>query len=180
MNKGAFKNILITILLAVTILVVFWYIFTLRKQVAILEIQKQNLLQDVEKEKQLQQKFSLENAELKSNLSGVKKKLNKVLNDYSASKKSMEDLNQKLSISQAENTALREENENIKAKLSSVAALKKAMLELRKQATKVVGQMKKKVQTQRLLEGNRGFVVKDGKSTYPAKIKIEVIPAPAQ
>lgn len=48
-------------------------------------------------------------------------------------------------------------------KLSSVDELKKAIRELKRRAK---------------IEGNRGFLIKDGQLTTPAKVKIEVIPAP--
>jgi len=187
MNKAARKNIFIVLLLILTILIVFIYILSLRKQVVILDAEKQNLLQDLEKGKQLQQKLSQENAQLKENLVASKKKITKLLVDYSAEHNSLEDLKSKFSILQAENTALREDKEKVsreivdlQAKLGSVAGLKKAIVELRRQMHKVGRQIRQKAEVQESIEGNRGYIIKDGKPTYPARIKIEVLPAPAQ
>jgi superfamily II RNA helicase len=86
----------------------------------------------------------------------------------------------------AENAALIEqkdrlekENDAFKAKLSSATELKKAIKELKKQAQKVGVSMIKKAQTEKTLEGNQGYIIKDGLATIPAKVRIEVTPAPA-
>jgi hypothetical protein len=53
--------------------------------------------------------------------------------------------------------------------------LKKAIRDLKKQMRKVTH---KATKTKTIIEGNRGFLIKDGKPTSIAKIKIEVIPVP--
>jgi hypothetical protein len=42
---------------------------------------------------------------------------------------------------------------------------------------KVGTEIKKKADTNQAIEGNRGFVIKDGKPTCAAKVKIDVRPA---
>ena len=39
--------------------------------------------------------------------------------------------------------------------------------------------IKEEIQNDIIMEGNRGFLLKEGKSTYSAKIKIEVKPLPS-
>ena len=74
MNKPLLRNILILLLLAITVFFVFKYISTLneknelsntlhqvKKQVTILEKEKQNLLETLGKEKELRQKLAQNN-----------------------------------------------------------------------------------------------------------------------
>jgi hypothetical protein len=39
-------------------------------------------------------------------------------------------------------------------------------------------ELRKRTNMQMLLGGNRGFIIKEGKPTSPAKVRIEVTPAP--
>lgn len=206
MNKPLFKNILIVLLLTITVFSVFKHILALKekdelsntlnqvkKQAATLKKEKQNLLETLEKEKELQQKLAQQNSILKENLKAGKIRLTKLFRDVFEKQRSIEQLNSQLSISKAENKALIEEenklkaeltrvsqeNENLNAKLSSIAELKKAIRELKKmrKVSKVSIEIKQKEQNEKIIEGNRGFLIKDGKITYPAKVRIEVIPA---
>lgn len=203
MNKGLLKNILIVILVTITTFSVFKYFSSLREkydllntlnqtkeQLATLEKQRQNLLQDLEKEKQFQQKLAQENSGLKDYLKASKKRLTKLFADFGEAEKTIEQLGAKFSVLEAENTALREqrdklstqfiqviqENDSLKARLSSITELKKAIKQLRRQMREVSREIKKRSQDE-VIEGNRGFLIKDGKSTYPPKVRIEVIPA---
>jgi len=197
MNKTLLKNTLIVLLLAIALFSIIRYILSIKEvsqakeQVAILEIEKQNLLQELEKEKELQQNLTKENSGLKDNIKASRRRLTKLFREVKDTQKAIEDLNSRFSILKAENTALIEEesilklklsqvsqeNDSMKVKLSSVAELKQAIRELKiKMRQSIVNQYKKLTQ---IVEGNRGYIIKDGKSTYPAKIKIEVRPAPA-
>jgi len=153
-------------------------------QLAGFEEEKQNLLLEIEKEKEAQGKLNQEKHKIKECLIAGKKRLSRAFNDYSKAQKEIDGLNTKISLLKEENNTLIDtksklsaENENLKAKINSVAELKKAMLELRKQAYKVSGQIKQRVQENKLIEGNRGYLLKSGRPTAPAKVKIEVIPA---
>lgn len=70
-----------------------------------------------------------------------------------------------------------EDNSLMKEKLNSIPELKKAIRELRVQAAAVAAQMRQKMREARVIIGNCGFIVRDGKSTYQQRVKIEVIPA---
>lgn len=197
MNKISFKNILLVLLVSVTILSVYKYISALKEkydllntltltkeQVELLEQEKQNLLQTLEKEKALEAKLSEQNAGLKEYLQASKKRLTKNFRDIEAVREEKEELDAKFSLLKAENTALLEqkeqlsqENESLSTKLSSIVELKKAIRELKKQVRKVGTTIKQKISEQKLIEGNRGFIIKDGKYTYPSRVRIEVIPA---
>jgi len=163
--KKPLRNILILILAIASILAVVMYITSLRENIALLENQKQNLLQDLEKEKKSVAQLSARNAGLKSYLKAAHKKLNKV-------KAQMGNFDLRLSILRAENQALSDErqrlaqeNASLEMKFNSVDELKKAMRELKRRAK---------------IEGNRGFLIRDGQLTTPAKVKIEVIPVPKE
>jgi len=204
MNKARLKNILIALLVTLTLFSVFKYIYSIKEkyellnilnqtkeQAAALENEKQNLLQELEKEKELQQKISQENSALKDNIRLSEEKLAKLDADFAQAQKAIEQLNSKFALLKAENTALIEKNsrvnnkltqvsqekDTLQVKLSSIAELKKAIKELKRQMCKVGMVIKEKVRTNKIIEGNRGFLIKDGKFTYPAKVKIEVTPA---
>lgn len=145
------------------------YVNSLRERIVILENQKQNLLQNLEKEKSTVKQLNIKNMGLSRYLMAAHRKLNKSFLDLSTALNKMEKLGAQLSIIKAENSALLEEhqrfireNESMKVKLGSIDELKKAIRELKKEMR---------------IKGNRGFLLKDGKLTSNANIKIEVIPA---
>lgn len=197
------KNILIVFLLAIAIFIVFKYILTLKEkdnlinalnqakeQAAFLQAEKQNLLQALNKEKELYQKTSQENSALKDYLRANELRLTKVFADYEEAQKTIERLNAQVSLLKAENAALAEQeeqalpqkNDYLKPKPSSLAELKRALEELKKRMSRAGFEIGHKAQTEKIpewnLEGNQGFLIKNGQPTYSAKIKIEVIPAP--
>jgi regulator of replication initiation timing len=201
MNKGLLKNILIVLLLSIVIFCIFKYIRLLKEKedllivlnqteawVSTLEDQKQNLLQTLEKDKELQQKLNEKNSGLKKNLKASLRRLTKLFRNIAETQNALEQLNSKYSLLKAKNTALIEaekklrevsqENENLKERLSSIAGPKKADGELKKDASKVtsIAIRQRVLPAARIVEGNQGFLIKDGKPAYPTKVKIEVIP----
>ncbi len=170
MNKRVLRNILILLLVSSSVFLGFRYVSSLQENISALEDQKQNLLQELEKEKSSVQQLTVKNAGLKNYLKGAHKRLNKSFTALGQAEEKLEKLKAQFSILKAENGALLEErdkisseNETMKIKLSSVDELKKAIRELKRQFQR---------------EGNRGFLIKDGQLTSAAKIKIEVSPAP--
>jgi len=169
MNKRVLMNVLILLLVSSSVFLVFRYVSSLKENITTLENQKQNLLQELEKEKASLQQLTARNVGLKHYLKGAHKRLNKSFVVLGQTEEQLEKLKAQFSILKAENGALLEEkdritneNETMKMKLSSVEELKKAIKELKKQVE---------------IEGNRGFLIKDGQLTSAAKIKIEVSPA---
>lgn len=196
-----YKVILIVFLIGVTLFSVFKYLASLKEkhdllqaindvkaQVAVLESEKQNIMQDLEKEKQLQQELSEQNIKLKSVLRASEEKITKLNTGFSQVQGEIDQLNSQQALLKAENAALREEKDNlnnelmqVSARLSSLSELRKAIKELKRQVRKVKVDMdKRKTELNYIIAGNRGYVIRDGKSTYPAKIKIEVNPLPAK
>ena len=194
------KIAVLVLLISITVFSVYKYVSALKEkyellnalneikqQVQILENDKQNLSLELEKEKQLADKLSEQNAGLKDNLRASITRLTRLFTDAENTQKSLEDMRAQFSLLKAENTALKDqtaqmssENESMKAKLSSVSEMKKAIREFRKQMGKVGKEIKHQVNANQVAEGNRGFVIKDGQPTLiPKVIKIEVTPAPA-
>lgn len=195
------KIVIFVLLLSITVFSAYKYISALsgkyellnalneiKQQVQVLENDKQSLLLELEKEKQLADKLSEQNAGLRDNLRASISRLTKLFADAENTQESLEDIRAQFSLLKAENTALKEqsvqmssENESMKAKLGSVSEMKKAIREFRKQMGKVGKEIKQQVNANQVAEGNRGFVIKDGQPTLapiPKVIKIEVIPAP--
>lgn len=144
-----------------------------------LENEKQRLLQDLDK-------VTKEKGELKDNLRASRKRLSRLFVSLASIQSNLDQANTQISLLKAENAALTEqkssleqENDAFRAKLSSSAELKKAIKELKRQAQKVGVHMIKKAETEKTLEGNQGYIIKDGFPTTPAKVRIEVTPASA-
>ena len=144
-------------------------------RVTVLAREKQNLLREIGKEKELKEQLALKNTNLKDYLKASKKKIADLFQENAKTQGSLEELNAQLSILKAENKALIDsrkriyaENEQFKLKLSSVVELKKAIRELKAKKHKV---------SEMGIEGNQGFLIKDGQPTVVERVKIEVIPA---
>ena len=129
-------------------------------------------MQGLEKEKNTVEKLKLKNNSLKSNLQAAHKRLDKSFLDLKLSEKRFEELNSRVALLKAENSALSEdriklteENETFKSTLTSIPELKAIIQELKR--------LKR-------LEGNRGFLIRSGQNTAISKVKIEVVPAPGK
>lgn len=141
------------------------------KQIDKLEIQRQNMLQTIEKQNQEK--------------SVTQDKLAKMEADFAQAKKTIEDLNALSSSLKSENTDLKnrlsqvsQEKSSLEAKLNSIGELKKAISRIKRKLKQVKTEIREKDDAPVTVEGNRGFIVKNGKSTYPAKVVIEVKPLP--
>ncbi len=183
------KTIIIAFLAGISIFCVVSYISLINEKRALqeglrlaqtqvdkLSGEKQNLMQALEKEKQLSEILSSKNLRLKQNLISGSKRLNKLFSQYSSGAA-------QIAVLKAENSALRKEKDklaldlkqmagerqSLQQRLSSVSELRKAMRDLKKS--------KRDGTLVRNFEGNQGFIVKDGKSTYTSSVKIEVNPA---
>lgn len=189
MNKDAVKNIALVLLLGVTIFSMIRYVSELnaryrlqdnlvqfQSQAAIMAQEQQNLLQQIKKEKEIQEELALRNAALKKNLKASKNRITRFFQEEAKVKDELEESQSRLAVLKAENRALIDshkrlytENEEFKYKLSTLDQLKKAIKELK---------TRKRQDVKIPVQGNQGFMIKDGQSTAVEKIKIEVIPAP--
>jgi regulator of replication initiation timing len=188
MNKNMFKNVVIILLLGIATFSMFKYVSELKAifrlqdsltqtqdQVAVLAQEKQNLLQELDKEKELKTQLALKNKGLKDYLKASKDRIARLFHDNEVIQSDREEVLVKFSILKAENQALIDRqkrlylaNEQFKSKLSSVVELKKAIRELKSRKHKA---------PDLIAEGNQGFLIKDGRSNDLGNIKIEVVPA---
>ena len=194
-----YKIILTVLLVGITIFSVFKYVAALKEKYDLLKNLNQVkgqvavLEQAIEKERELQKALSQENLTLKDELKTNTDKLTQLDVDLQNSQKTIEQLTSQIALSQAENTALREEKDKLtlelaqisqgrdtlKARLSSVPELKKTIKEVKVQIRKTKVMMREITKKRRVIEGNCGFLIKNGKTTFPiTKIKIEVMPVP--
>ena len=194
-----YKIILTALLVGITIFSVFKYVAALKEKYDLLKNLNQvkgqvaALEQAIEKEKELQKAIAQENSTLKDELKTNTDKLTQLDVDLQNSQKTIEQLTSQIALSQAENTALREEKDKLtlelaqisqerdtlKARLSSIPELKKTIKEIKLQIRKTKVMMREITEKRRVIEGNCGFLIKNGKTTFPiTKIKIEVMPVP--
>lgn len=164
MNKDAVKNIALILLLGITAFSIVRYMSELKArhrlqdslvqaqgEVAALTQEKQNLLRELGKEKELKEQLALKNISLKGYLRASKDRIARLFRDN-------ENTSAKFSILKAENRALIDSRKRI--------YLENEQLKARKRRTPALE-----------TEGNRGYLLKQGQSTTRAKIKIEVVPA---
>lgn len=186
MNKDAIKNLVLILLLGVAAFSMVRYVSELkarfRLQNSLIQAQseiiglaqeKQNLLQELGKERGLKEELAAKNLYLKSNLRASKDRMSRLFRDNWQAQNALEETSAKFTVLKAENKVLIEsrkrsyaENDQLKFKLGSVAELKKAIRALRSKRPEASG---------REAAGNRGFLIKNGRSTTE-KIKIEVVP----
>lgn len=164
----------------------------IKGQIDSLEVQRQKLLQAMEKQKQ-------ENSTIKDSLRVSEDKLVKMEADFILAKKTIDDLDTLVSSLKAENLNLKDHSENLKAQLSqvsqekddleakfhSVEELKKAIRQIKSKkehlkTVKVKAESPRENNAPVTKQGNSGFLIKNNKSTYPAKVIIEVKPASLQ
>ena len=169
MNKISLRNALILFLVSILVFLVFMYISYLRGEVAALESQKQNLLQELEKGRNALQQFKTKNASLRSCLRATHQRLDKSFKYLSTTENGLELLNSQLSVLKAQIIALAREKERISRENESL----QAKLNLQE-----VPRVIQESEIKPAKEENKGFLVKEGKPAALAnRVKIEVLPA---
>lgn len=193
-QSSTYRKILIFVLVLLVALSLSRYIWGLKTQVKVLKNEKQNLLQELKKEKEARERLIQENLLLKGNLQAAQGEVARLKEEISQSRQIIEQLNaQLLTFKQAPLPAAEEKSapkgktsdlslqeDELKSHLDSIVKLKRAIRQLRKQVHKVDKEFNGKSETVRIIEGNRGFLLREGKSTIPARLKIEVNPASAK
>ena len=200
------KTVIIAFLLGVTVFCVYKYIVSVKENydlsgnirrlntdIKALEDEKNGLVKDLNREREINKALGQENSWSKDNLNQTQVKLSRLEADYQSSQKAIEELSSQTSLVKAENTALRDQiqsleidinqakvdKEQLKSRLSSIVELKKAIKELRSKTRQIKKQVKRRIEEkQDLILGNSGFLVKEGQPTGKNKIKIEVEPLP--
>lgn len=186
MNKGVIKNLALLFLLGVAVFSMARYVVELRAKLALeenlakaqgdilaLNQEKQNLLQELGKEKDFNASLQAKNTALKSYVGASRNRIARLFKESQKTKNELEEVSVKFAVLKAENTALIKsrkqvylENEQLKFQLGSAQELKKALRALRSKSAQA---------PDRFYEGNRGFLLRDGRSTVE-KVKIEVVP----
>lgn len=203
-----YKVMLIAFLLGITIFSVFKYLSffkekylllnelnRMKSEVAALGNEKHNLLQTLEERKELQEQLSAQNSQLQEHLKTNQSKLDKTDAEFAQAKVLkvlIEHLNSELASLEAQNQTLKEEKDSLSVKLSqvtqekeglkarfgSLVELKKAIKELKMKMRQASRKVKPTPVRDRIIRGNQGFLIKNGKPTYPGRIKIEIIAVP--
>lgn len=157
---------------------------------AVLRKEKQELTVNLSKSKELGATLTQENATLKEALKARDEAINRLDTELNQSQRSLQETESIKSqnatlIAERDDLTnrlnqLSQENESFKARLSSIPELKKAIKEVlasRHRPPAAPGQPPVSPQTlEETLDGNRGFLLKDGQSTVLGKVKIEVTP----
>ncbi|MDD2752132.1 MAG: hypothetical protein PHN59_03295 [Candidatus Omnitrophica bacterium] len=204
MDKGLLKNILIIFFLSVAAFSIVKYaaIFqekraltedlnSIKQKLAVLEEEKEAFLAELEQGKEQVALLSQDKAVLKQNLKAVKKRMAKLFTELNQTKKAIEQLNSKFLLLKAENVTLIKrskkvnqlsaQNQALRENLYSIPELRKRIAELKKDKNAPL-EIEVNANWPALEgqnpEGNRGFLLKNGQPTYPAKVKIEVITIP--
>jgi len=210
-----FRFLFFALLTGVTIFSVFKYLGavkerydlleslkSIRQQVALLEAEKKDLQQGLDKEIALKHQAIRDNSSLKESLKLGEEKLARMAHDLSEAHRNLEELSSQISIVTAENTALKEDfaqlnsrleeesrqKEELAAKMNSIAELKKAIRELKKRmrTARAAQQDLRNVPPEgpsyepeeKVIEGNYGYIIRDGKPTSSTKVRIEVLTLP--
>jgi chromosome segregation ATPase len=145
----------------------------LEQQLTAMVEEGHKLAQKIEEDKQIQDRLNQEVTSLKGYLRASAKRLVKLFKDFSEEKEAIEKLGEKFSLLKAENKALirqrqrfAQENQALMLKMSSIDELQNLIRDLKR----------KKITPLSPSEGNRGYLIKDGKIIVPSSVKIEVVP----
>jgi septal ring factor EnvC (AmiA/AmiB activator) len=121
---------------------------------------------------------------LQGDLVTTKQQLQRVKAELKGTRRELNSVNNKLSGLAKNNLALLEEKEKLEVRLHSLEELKKAIKQVklehhreRVQESLIKKQHQKEIDAQKLTQGNCGYLIKNGQSLYPPKVKIEVSPA---
>ena len=164
-----------------------------KSQLAQLEGERKTLNQKLENQAQEKQELVRGKQAVEDTLSESQRKFSLIEEQLMQAQKRIDDLNDNLAKIEQENSVLEENRDRLTAqveqlsqeksaleeRLSSVKELKKAIRELRIKMRNVkVPLLTRASDEDKKIVGNRGYIIRNGESTYPAKIKIEVTPAP--
>lgn len=144
---------------------------SLQEQLAELNEKNSALSGSVKKAESRIDSLSLRNTKLQDNIFILIKEVQSVHKDKLSIKKEKNQIDEEL-------TLLKEKNEELQARLHSIPELKKAIKELkiRRSKFRLKAADTKKENSILSYDGNGGFIIKDGISTYKSQVKIVVEP----
>lgn len=118
---------------------------------------------------------------LAKTLLSTREEVDKLKLEVDSYQKQLAEVNNKLAVSEANNAELLREKKALVAKLHSLTELKKAIKEVkiemkqeRRRQLLAEKETRKEIDVNKLSNGNKGFLAKDGKTTYKRTVKIEV------
>ena len=162
-------------------------------RVSILEKDKAQMVQSLNSGRDALKKLDEDNARLGQTIQAQGENISALTAEVERTNGKLEELNSRYSLLRCENSALRsqlffvvKEEEKMRLNMTSLPELKKAIRELKKKKTHasvlpvIHKQRINKVVKGQILEGNKGFLVRDGKPTFAKTIKIEVVPTPSR
>jgi chromosome segregation ATPase len=163
-------------------------------QALMIENERIRLLKTLEEGQLRQKSLTAENTALQGQLKSAQDTLQKTQSELQTTQKTLTELNNEFSLAKAENAALVKQFSEVKAesdalaqekdmlrqKLSSLSELKQAIRELRQKLGNARREIDTRLQKDQIIIGNGGYMLRDGKPTFPARIKIEVVPLPEQ
>lgn len=139
-----------------------------------------------------------EKKSIESDLEALKTKLSSTKQELEKTKGELNSLNEKISLLEKDKLAFKEELSSLReakllleskvdilgrekaaleAKLHSLTELKKAIREVKGEIFQTKVKAQKELDAKKLVEGNRGYVIKGGQPTISSHVKIEVLPA---
>jgi hypothetical protein len=162
----------------------------LRVQAVQIQEQRARAMKNLETEYAKQKALEDDKTALQGQLRVSQEALQKMQADLKAAQETLDDLSSRLSVAKAENIELNRKlgefkqeaesstqaKEALQARLNSLVELKKAIRELRRKLSKARPEIANRIRQDRIIIGNGGYMIKDGKPTYPARVKIEVVP----
>ena len=149
----------------------------IRNKLSILENERKDLIQDLshfvksEREDLIQGVY-----QLNSKLVEAKKTIKQLQLTIALLEEEKSILDQEVGTLRNKNLSLEFKNQNLEARLNSLKELKKAIRDIKRKMSLVKRQIKKRIDGVAIGEGNQGYLVKDGKSTFEKRVKIRVIP----
>ena len=155
----------------------------IKSEVSNLRQERKRLAEQLDENIHLTRSLAENNQLLQSSVEHKQKELDRLRKELVSMQASMESLQSDLKKLEIENLALSQEKVKIaeeksllETRFNSIRELKKAISALRKRGRKVRMTMKPKKDYLVPNQGNRGYIIKDGKPTLGAKVMIKVIP----
>jgi len=142
---------------------------------------KKLLIEDLQLEVRLERTLM---RSMQNELFSTKDKLGKVKVELVNTREYLDKVNNKLAAARSANVKLSEEKNALEEKFHSLAELKGAIRNVKAQMRQeryeqvlAKREIQKEIDAKKLIDGNMGFVLKDGKPTYSSKVRIEVRPS---
>lgn len=151
-----------------------------KEQITALEGERQSLSEALAKEKQIGEAVAQENNSLKGRVDQLEKDINDTKNTIDKLTSEVAALKAEKASLEHESASAIQERDELKKKMESMDELKKAMANLKKNVRRTAKDVQRAVRKKTVdknEDGNTGFLVKEGKSTYSGQVVIDVRPA---